>query len=88
MSDINLPNIGQLEKTGLAYAKDLAERVLSTAVVAASGVGIAAGPADMFHASFWETMGAAGLAAAFSLIKGVLARPFGDKNSASFVKGA
>ncbi|RPE44176.1 phage r1t holin [Streptomyces sp. Ag109_O5-1] len=88
MSDINLPNLGQLERTGLQYAKDLGERTAATFVVAACGVGVAAGPADMFHASFWETMAAAGLAAAGSLVKGILARPFGDKNSASFVKGA
>ncbi|MBQ1167181.1 hypothetical protein KBZ21_55200, partial [Streptomyces sp. A73] len=29
-------------------------------VVAAAGVALAAGPADMFSASFWQTMGAAG----------------------------
>ena len=87
MTDINLPGADTVLKTAGAYAKDLAERVLSTAVVAAAGVGIAAGPADMFHASFWETMGAAGIAAAGSLVKGMLARAFGSKNSASLVKG-
>ncbi|MEU8531602.1 hypothetical protein [Streptomyces parvulus] len=74
-------------KTSTAYARDLAERTLSTAVVAAGGVAIAAGPADMFTVSFWETMAAAGIAAAGSLLKGMLARAFGTKNSASLVKG-
>ncbi|MEU9215382.1 hypothetical protein AB0D47_02435 [Streptomyces sp. NPDC048376] len=74
-------------KTAVSYGRDLAERTLSTAVVAAGGVAVAAGPADMFHASFWETMAAAGIAAAGSLLKGMLARAFGTKNSASLAKG-
>ncbi|MFF3558677.1 hypothetical protein ACFYXS_01320 [Streptomyces sp. NPDC002574] len=82
------PNFPALGKTAATYGRDVAERVLSTAVVAAGGVAIAAGPADMFHASFWETMGAAGIAAAGSLVKGMLARAFGDKNSASLTKDA
>ncbi|WP_108990455.1 hypothetical protein [Streptomyces coelicoflavus] len=74
-------------KTAASYGRDLAERTLSTAVVAAGGVAVAAGPADMFHATFWQTMAAAGIAAAGSLIKGMLARAFGTKNSASLAKG-
>ncbi|MEU1497241.1 hypothetical protein [Streptomyces sp. NPDC005732] len=87
MSDLNLPDVDTVVKTAGTYARDLAERTLATAVVAACGVGIAAGPADMFHASFWETMGAAGIAAAGTLLKGMAARAFGSKNSASLVKG-
>ena len=87
MSDINLPNVDTVVKTGTAYAKDLAERTIATFVVAACGVGVAAGPADMFHASFWQTMAAAGVAAAGSLLKGMAARAFGAKTSASLVKG-
>ncbi|MBL1107971.1 hypothetical protein JK361_25850 [Streptomyces sp. 5-8] len=88
MSQLNLPgDVDTVVKTGAAYAKDLAERVGATFVGAACAVGVAAGPADMFHASFWQTMGAAGLAAAVSLIKGMLARAFGAKNSASLAKG-
>ncbi|WP_369212708.1 hypothetical protein [Streptomyces flavofungini] len=86
----NLPTSGDVQtvvKTAATYAKDLVERVLATFVVAASGVGIAAGPADMFHASFWETMGAAGLAASGSLVKGVIARFVGARNSASAAPG-
>ncbi|MFJ8027468.1 hypothetical protein [Streptomyces sp. NPDC096311] len=87
MSEINLPNVNTVVKTAATYGRDLAERTLSTFVVAASGVGVAAGPADMFHASFWQTMGAAGVAAGGSLLKGMLARAFGTKNSASLAKG-
>ena len=87
MSDLNLPNVDTVVKTAGTYARDLAERTLATAVVAAGGVAVAAGPADMFHASFWETMGAAGIAAAGTLLKGMLARAFGSKNSASLAKG-
>jgi hypothetical protein len=74
-------------KTAGTYAKDLAERTLATGVVAAAGVAIAAGPADMFHASFWQTVATAGIAAAASLLKGMVARAFGSKNSASLAKG-
>ncbi|MBQ1166710.1 hypothetical protein KBZ21_52845, partial [Streptomyces sp. A73] len=62
---------------------DLVERVLATFVVAAAGVALAAGPADMVSASFWQTMGAAGIAAAASLVKGLLAKGIGNTRSAS-----
>ena len=87
MSEINLPDVDTVVKTGAAYAKDLAERVAATFVVTAAGVAVAAGPGDMFNASFWETVAAAGVAAAGSLLKGMIARAFGAKNSASLVKG-
>lgn len=88
MPEFTLPGDAEtVVKTAAAYGKDLAERTIATFVVAASGVGIAAGPADMFHASFWQTMGAAGIAAAGSLLKGMLARAFGTKNSASLARG-
>lgn len=70
-------------KTARTYAVDLAERVLATFIVAAAGIAVAAGPADMLNASWWQTVGAAGLAAVGSLLKGVLARVVGDRNSAS-----
>lgn len=80
---MSTPNFPALGKTAVAYARDLAERVTATFVVAGGGVLIAAGPADMFHASFWQSVGVAGIAASGSLVKGILARVFGDKNSAS-----
>ncbi len=70
---MSLPNTNQVVKTAETYAKDLAERVLVTFVTAVAGVAVAAGPADMFHASFWETVGTAGLVAVGSLIKGIVA---------------
>lgn len=87
MSNPQLPDVDTVVKTAGTYARDLAERTLATAVVAAGGVAIAAGPADMFHASFWQTMGAAGIAAAGTLLKGMAARAFGVTNSASLAKG-
>lgn len=87
MSEIHLPGAETVVKTAKTYARDLAERTLATAVVAAGGVAIAAGPADMFRASFWETMAAAGIAAAGTLLKGIAARAFGTKNSASLARG-
>jgi hypothetical protein len=41
----------------------------------------------MFHASFWQTVGTAGIAAVGSLVKGLIARVVGDKNSASTASG-
>lgn len=87
MSELHLPDTETVMKTGKTYARDLAERTLATAVVAAGGVAVAAGPADMFHASFWETMAAAGIAAGGTLLKEMIARAFGTKNSASLAKG-
>lgn len=87
MSELNLPASETVIKTATTYARDLAERTIATALVAAGGVAIAAGPADMFHASFWETMATAGIVAAGTLLKGMLARTVGAKNSASLVKG-
>ncbi|MFG3510259.1 hypothetical protein ACGF5F_32705 [Streptomyces sp. NPDC047821] len=74
-------------RTAQTYAKDLAERIIWTFLGAAGAVALAAGPGDMFSASFWETVGAAGIAAAGSLLKGLFARAVGDKNSASTAAG-
>jgi hypothetical protein len=41
----------------------------------------------MFSASFWETVGTAGIAAAGSLLKGLIARFIGARNSASAASG-
>lgn len=74
-------------KTAQTYTKDLGERVIWTFLVAGAGVALAAGPADMLSASFWETVGTAGIAAVGSLLKGLFARVVGDKNSASTASG-
>ena len=86
-NEINLPDVDTVVKTASTYGRDLAERVVWTFLGGTAAVIAAAGPADMFHASFWQTMGAAGIAAAGSLLKGMLARAFGTKNSASLAKG-
>jgi hypothetical protein len=83
MSSSSLPNVQTVVKTAQTYAIDLAERVIWTFLTAAGGVALAAGPASMFSASFWQTVGVAGIAAAGSLVKGVFARATGVKNSAS-----
>jgi hypothetical protein len=83
MSSSSLPNVQTVVKTAQTYAIDLGERVVWTFLTAAGGVALAAGPASMFSASFWQTVGVAGIAAAGSLVKGVLARVVGAKNSAS-----
>ncbi|MFC5144304.1 hypothetical protein [Streptomyces aureoversilis] len=70
-------------RTAKTYAVDLAERVVWTFLLAAGSVALAAGPADMFNLSFWQTVGTAGIAAAGSLLKGIIARAIGDPNSAS-----
>ena len=88
MTTPSLPDVNTVIKTARTYAKDLAERVLWTFLATVSGVLLAAGPADMFHASFWQAVGTAGVAAVVSLVKGFLARGIGGvKNSASTASG-
>lgn len=84
---MTMPSNTEIIRTAKTYAKDLTERVILTFLTAAAGVAFAAGPADMFHASFWQTVGTAGLVAAGSLLKGIVARFRGDPNSASLAKG-
>ncbi|MGY0062864.1 hypothetical protein ACWY4P_41065 [Streptomyces sp. LZ34] len=82
-----MSNITSLTKTAQTYAKDLSERVIWTFLTASGGVALAAGPADMLNVSFWQGVGTAGIAAAGSLLKGLVARVVGDKNSASTAPG-
>ncbi|MCD9196086.1 hypothetical protein [Streptomyces albireticuli] len=70
-------------RTAKTYARDLAERVIWTFLLAAGGIALAAGPADMLNVSFWHTVATAGIAAVGSLLKGLFARVIGDPNSAS-----
>lgn len=76
-----------LVKTARTYARDLAERVVWTFLAAVAGVSLAAGPADMLHASFWQATGAAGVTAVVTLVKGLAARYIGSRNSASVARG-
>lgn len=73
-------------KTARTYAIDLGERVASTFVVAAGGVLVTADAGTVGHVSFWEGVAAAGVAAGFSLLKGLIAPLFGDRRSASLAK--
>jgi hypothetical protein len=87
MSLPNLTQLGGLAKTAKAYALDLGERVLATFAVATGGVLTTATAGNVGHASFWQAVGIGGVAAAYSLVKGVLAKVVGDSNSASLIKG-
>ncbi|MEF9903662.1 hypothetical protein [Streptomyces sp. P9-A2] len=83
MSEINLPHAETVVKTARTYAVDLIERIIWTFLGAAGAVALAAGPADMLSASFWESVAVAGIAAVVTLVKGIAARVVGAKNSAS-----
>ena len=87
MSELNLPAAETVVKTAATYARDLVERTIWSFLGGATAVSVAAGPADMLNASFWQAVGAGGLAAAFALLKGVAARVVGQKNSSSTVSG-
>jgi hypothetical protein len=81
-----LPELDGL-KSKKAYVRDLAERVLWTFLMAAGGVAVAAGPANWVDVSMWKTAAIAGLAAAGSLLKGLVARYVRNPDSASTAKG-
>lgn len=87
MPSSDFPPLDDVAKTAQTYVKDLVERVIWTFLAAAGGVAVAAGPADMLSASFWQTVGTAGVVAVGTLVKGLLARFVGEKNSASTVSG-
>jgi hypothetical protein len=69
----------------LSWAKDTAERVISTAVQSALAVVVASG-AGWVDVDVWETAGVVAVASALSALKSALARQFGDPESASLVK--
>lgn len=82
-----LPDVSTVVKTSAAYARDIVERVVATFVMTAASLLVAAGPADLLNVSFWQGVGVSGLAAVASLVKGLVARAVGEKNSASTVSG-
>lgn len=86
MSSIGL-NTTTVVKDAKTYAIDLTERVASTFVVATGGVLITATTGTIGHLSFWQSVAAGGVGAAGSLLKGIFARAFGSKDSASLAKG-
>lgn len=87
MSDSSLPDVQTVVKAASTYGRDLAERVVWSFLGGSTAVIVAAGPADMFHASFWQAVGTGGVAAAVSLVKGLAARGIGRTNSASTAPG-
>jgi hypothetical protein len=87
MSTASLPDINTVVKTAKTYAIDLGERVVWSFLGGTTAVIVAAGPADMFNASFWQAAGTGGVAAVVSLVKGFAARWVGARNSASTASG-
>ncbi|MEU1088986.1 hypothetical protein ABZ401_19485 [Streptomyces sp. NPDC005892] len=84
MTDPLLPTAETVIKTAKTYGRDLAERVVSTGLQAFVG-GIAL--TTPFDIGMWQAAGIAGVAAATSLVKGLLARWRDVTNSASLAKG-
>lgn len=83
MSDL-FPSADTVVKTGATYARDLAERVLSTFLQAFVGALVISTPLDV---SMWQTAAMAGVAAGMSLLKGLVARVRDVSNSASLARG-
>lgn len=87
MSEIGLPSVDTVVKDAKTYAIDLGERIAATFFVATGGVLVTATAGSVGTVSFWQAVAAGGVAAAGSLVKGILARAFGSKDSASLAKG-
>lgn len=80
LSQFQLPDGSAIVRSTRTYAKDLFERVVTSA---AFGFAAAFIPAEATDASMWYAAGGAAVGAVGSLVKGMLARAFGDPNSAS-----
>lgn len=83
MTDI-LPTPETVLKSGATYARDLAERVLATFLQAFVGGLVLTSPLDL---GMWQAAAVGGVAAAASLLKGLVARWRDVTNSASLAKG-
>ncbi|MEW1895902.1 hypothetical protein [Streptomyces albidoflavus] len=81
---ISLPDAQTVVKTGAAYARDLAERVVSTFLQAFVGGVVLTAPFDL---AMWQAAAVGGVAAAGALLKGLVARWRDVTNSASLAKG-
>ena len=84
MTDPLLPPVQTVVKNGAAYGRDLAERVVATFLQAFVGGLVLTTPFDI---GMWQAAGVAGVAAATSLVKGLVARWRDVTNSASLAKG-
>ncbi|MGW3486571.1 hypothetical protein [Streptomyces sp. NPDC001054] len=81
---VHFPDAQTVLKTTGAYARDLAERVISTFLQAFVGALVLTSPFDI---GMWQAAATAGVAAAASLVKGLIARWRDVTNSASLAKG-
>lgn len=70
-------------KYSSTWFKDSLERVIVTFIQAAIGVWILSGPADVFNVTVLEGAASAGLIAALSAVKAILAANVGTPGSAS-----
>ncbi|MET4670857.1 hypothetical protein [Streptomyces sp. PvR018] len=84
MTHFPLPDTQTVIKSASTYARDLAERVAATFLQAFVGGAVLTQPFDI---GMWQAAGVAGVAAAASLVKGIVARWRDVTNSASFAKG-
>ncbi|MEV8046370.1 hypothetical protein AB0P02_21355 [Streptomyces griseoluteus] len=86
MSESSIPRIDAdtVVKTAKTYARDLAERVVVTFLQAFVGALVLTSPFDL---AMWQAAAMGGVAAALSLVKGMLARARSVSNSASLAKG-
>lgn len=81
---ISFPDTDTVIKTGATYVRDLAERVVSTSLQTFVGALVVTQPFDL---TMWHNAGVAGIAAGFSLIKGLVARWRDVTHSASLARG-
>ncbi|MET7795630.1 hypothetical protein [Streptomyces decoyicus] len=81
---ISLPSADTVVKTARTFARDLVERVIATFLQAFIGGIAVTQPLD---GSMWYAALAGGVAAALSLVKGLLARWKAVRNSASLAAG-
>lgn len=81
---IDFPSTDSVVKTAATYARDLAERVVSTGLQGfLAGVTVT----TPFDLSMWKAAGLGGIAAGYALLKGLAARWRDVTNSASLAKG-
>ncbi|WSW11508.1 hypothetical protein OG298_45490 (plasmid) [Streptomyces sp. NBC_01005] len=84
VSEFPLPATQTVIKGAKTYARDLAERVAATFLQAFVGGLVLTQPFDL---AMWQAAAVAGIAAAGSLLKGLVARWRDVTNSASLAKG-
>ncbi|MDX3235642.1 hypothetical protein PV392_08075 [Streptomyces sp. ME03-5709C] len=77
---MTIPSLGGFGRTAAVYGRDLAERVVATFLQVFVGGLVLTTPFDL---GMWQAAAMGGVAAALSLAKGLVAKVFGDPNSAS-----